>query len=100
MPLRGRWYWLLGRWVKTPPGATYSPWVAVRTIDGDVYYARGVWKDRNGSPIVPPPALAYAIGNTEAIFDAEGEMERTGRNIKTGFAESPGLGFVGSPGSP
>jgi hypothetical protein len=83
IPRHGRWYWLLGRWVKTVPGATYSPWVVVRTSDGDVYYAPGVWKDRNGSPIPPPPALAFATGDAEAVFDAQGEAERTGRNIKS-----------------
>lgn len=83
VPRHGRWYWLLGRWVKTPPGATYSPWVVVRALDGSVYYARSVWKDARGRPVSPPAALAYASGDAEAVFDAEGEMERTGRNIKT-----------------
>jgi hypothetical protein len=93
VPRHGRWYWLLGRWVKAPPGATYSPWVIVRTIDGDVYYAQGVWKGRNGDPIAAPAALAFATADADAVFDAEGEMERTGGSIKTppptGHDESP-----------
>jgi hypothetical protein len=103
IPRHDRWYWLLGRWVKTPPGATYSPWVVVRAIDGDVYYARSVWKDRNGAPIPPPPGIAFATGDSEAVFDAAGEAERTGRNIKTAplptQGNEPTSGDASTPGN-
>jgi len=79
----GRWYWLLGRWVKTPAGTTFSPWVVVRARDGRVFYAPGVWKDAKGSLVAAPPALAFASGDAEAVFNPEGEVERTGRNIQT-----------------
>ncbi len=79
----GRWYWLLGRWVKVPPGATYAPWVLVRASDGTPFYAASVWRDARGTVIAPPPALAYATSSGEAVMSAEGEIEDTGRVIKT-----------------
>ncbi|MDP8998767.1 MAG: hypothetical protein M3O46_01500 [Myxococcota bacterium] len=79
---RGRWYWLLGRWVTSPPGALYSPWVVVRAYDGHPYYAPSIWRDAKGSPLAAPPALAYATANGQAVFDAEGDHEDTGRSIK------------------
>lgn len=81
---RRRWDWLLGRWVKTPPGATYSPWVVVRSADGHAFYAPGLWKDANGAPITPPPALSFATANTGSVFDPEGNLEQTGRNVEAG----------------
>jgi hypothetical protein len=78
----GRWYWLLGRWVKTPPGARYSPWVVVRSTDGRAFIAPGVWKDAKGATIQPPPPLAIAIANGSAVYDAAGTVDATGRSIK------------------
>jgi hypothetical protein len=78
-----RWYWLLGRWVKTPPGATYSPWVVVRSVDGAPWYAPSVWRDANGAIIDAPPALAEATASGETVVDPEGDPEDTGRSIKT-----------------
>jgi hypothetical protein len=79
----GRWYWLLGRWVKTPAGATYSPWVSVRAADGTAWYAPGVWRDSQGRQIGPPSALAIATASAETVVDPEGHLEDTGRTIKT-----------------
>jgi hypothetical protein len=78
----GRWYWLLGRWVKTPPGAKYSPWVVVRASDGSPFCAPSKWVDSKGVEISPPPALVFATANGEAVFGAEGNPEETGRAIK------------------
>jgi hypothetical protein len=78
-----RWCWLLGRWVKTPPGAAYSPWVVVRSIDGAPWYAPSVWRDENGAIIDPPQPLAQATASGETVLDPEGAPEDTGRNIKT-----------------
>jgi hypothetical protein len=83
----GRWYWFLGRWVRTPAGASYSPWVVVRASDGTSFYAPSRWHDAKGVPIPPPPALAYAKANGQAVFDAEGETEQVGRSIKVLPAE-------------
>jgi hypothetical protein len=77
----GRWYWLVGRWVKTPPNATYSPWVLVRAEDGTPFYAPSVWKNAKGVPIPPPPALLLARASGEAIVDADNDVEPTGRNL-------------------
>jgi hypothetical protein len=79
----GRWFWLLGRWVKTPPGARYAPWVCVHAIDGSAYYAPSIWRDAQGAPLAAPPTpLAFAAASGEAVFDSEGDVEETGRNIK------------------
>ena len=79
----GRWYWLLGRWVRVPEGATYSPWVMVRASDGTAFYAPSVWRTATGAPMnEPPPPLAVAAASGEAIVGAEGNAEDTGRNIK------------------
>ena len=80
---RGRWYWLLGRWVKTPPGASYVPWVVVRGVDGTPYYAPSVWHDAQGAVIAAPPALEYATASGGGIVSPEGDLEPTGRVIKT-----------------
>jgi len=83
----GRWYWLLGRWVRSPPGGRYSPWVIVRAIDGTLLYAPGVWVDARGSSIAAPAAVAYATASGEAVIDAEGEVTSTGRNIQRAPSE-------------
>ena len=86
----GRWYWLLGRWVAVPKGATFSPWVAVRASDGTPFYAPSAWHDATTGAVLPaPPALALATASGEAIVDAEGEPEVTGRNVKTAPAPIP-----------
>lgn len=79
----GRWYWLLGRWVHTPRGATYSPWVVVRASDGTPFYAPGVWRDANGDSISAPPPLAFATASHGAVVSPEGNPEDTGRAVKT-----------------
>src|SRR5580658_9305492 len=57
---RGRWAWILGRWVIPPPDTAFSPWVVVRGANGDVFHAPGTWRDKDGHPIDPPQALAVA----------------------------------------
>jgi hypothetical protein len=79
----GRWYWLLGRWVKSPPGARYSPWVVVRAVDGTLFHAPSIWVDAHGSSMAAPAPIAYATANGEAVVDAEGEVSNTGRNIQS-----------------
>lgn len=79
----GRWYWLLGRWVRAPRGATYSPWVFVRARDGTAFYGPSVWRSAGGLVLDPPPPLAIATASGEAIVDPEGNSEDTGRNILT-----------------
>ena len=79
----GRWYWLLGRWVKVPQDATYSPWVVVRASDGTPFYAPSTWRNATGAPLPAPAPLALATASGEAVVGAEGDPEDTGRNIKT-----------------
>ena len=77
----GRWYWLLGRWVTVPRGATYSPWVVVRASDGTPFYSPSTWHDATGAVLPAPAALAVATASGEAVVDAEGDPEDTGRNM-------------------
>jgi hypothetical protein len=84
----GRWYWLLGRWVETPRGARYSPWVVVRAADGTVFYAPSVWRDAAGASISPPRPLAFATASGEAVMDPWGESEDLGRSIKAAPSEA------------
>ena len=79
----GRWYWLLGRWVKSPESATYSPWVLVRASDGTPFYAPSVWRDAQGAAIPPPEGLAFATASGQAVVSPAGDAEDTGRVIKT-----------------
>ncbi len=92
----GRWYWLVGRWVKTPTNATYSPWVVVRASDGTPFYAPSVWKDAKGNPIAAPQALAFARATAGAIVDAQNDVQPIGRNLTTLPASRT---FPPSPGS-
>jgi hypothetical protein len=85
----GRWYWLLGRWVKTPADATYCPWVVVYATDGTPFYAPSMWRDARGAEIPPPAGLAFATASGEAVVSPEGEPEDTGRVIKTAPARRP-----------
>jgi hypothetical protein len=78
----GRWSWLLGRWVKTPNGARYSPWVVVRAADGTTYYAPSAWKNAQGLPLADPPALSFAAVTDQAVYDPQGEIDDTGRAMK------------------
>jgi len=84
---RGRWAWVLGRWVVPPPDAAFSPWTVVRDADGDLFHAPGTWRDREGRAIDPPPALAVANAQGGPVVDAEGLTEITGRTMKN--AEMP-----------
>jgi hypothetical protein len=77
----GRWFWLLGRWVKTPSGAKYAPWVVVRAADGTAFYAPSAWVDSKGAPLNAPAPLALATASGQAVFDADGQVENTGRSL-------------------
>jgi hypothetical protein len=55
----------------------------VRAKDGALYYAPSAWHDASGAVIPPPPALAYATAYGGGIVTPEGEIEPTGRAVKT-----------------
>lgn len=86
---RGRWSWLPGRWVKPPPGETYSPWVVVRGRDGRLWHAPGTWRDAHGAPADEPPAIAIAAVESQPIVSASGEIEVTGRTLRSSGRTSP-----------
>jgi hypothetical protein len=83
---RGRWAWLLGRWVTAPTGAFFSAWVIVRAPDGALYLAPGTWRDKDGKAIDPPSPLAAATASAGPVVDAEGVIQMTGRTVKPGSA--------------
>ena len=83
---RGRWAWSLGQWVVPAPGTFFSPWTAVRSADGTLLLAPGVWRDANGEPIAPPQPLALATAQAGPVVDAEGVTETIGRTVKPGGA--------------
>jgi hypothetical protein len=80
---RGRWAWVLGRWVTPAPGTSFSPWTLVRRPDGELLHAPGVWRDGGGRPVDPPPPLAFATAQAGPVVDTEGVTEATGRTLKT-----------------
>jgi hypothetical protein len=100
---RGRWYWLVGRWVATPRGWTYSPWVIVRAVDGTVFYAPSMWKDSSGTAMHAPEPLAFATASGAAIYSPEGEVEATGRDLQTAPAPPiapPASALAAAPAGP
>ena len=79
---RGRlWWWKPGAWVLVPAGATYSPWISVRSADGTLYFARGRWRNPHGEDLPSPKPLARAKPNLGAIVDPVGETEETGLGL-------------------
>lgn len=66
-----RWAWRVGRWVLAPVDplmpfhlpASYSPWVSVRSGDGTLYIAAGMWRDIRGGEITEPAPLALGTAN-------------------------------------
>ena len=85
---RGRWAWMPGRWVDPPPDTTFSPWVLVRSTDGRLWHAPGVWRDAKGNPIDDPAPLSVASVESQPVVNASGEIEVTGRTLKAG-AKAP-----------
>jgi hypothetical protein len=76
---RDRWAWTLGRWVVTPKGASYSPWVFVRRSDGTLQFAPGAFWDVDKKPVRAPVPLVEAKASSGAVVDPEGATEATGR---------------------
>jgi hypothetical protein len=74
-----RWAWKPGRWIIPPAGATFSPWTSTRGQGGELYYAAGAWRDAHGATVAEPAPLSVAGTRSGAVFDADGDLERTGR---------------------
>jgi hypothetical protein len=78
-----RWAWRIGRWVVPPKGARFAPWMMVRGADGTVYYADGAWRDQRHEEVAEPPPLATGRPNISDVVDPEGELEHTGKTIRS-----------------
>jgi hypothetical protein len=94
-----RWAWKTGRWVMSPAGARFSPWTTVRSDDGTVYYAVGVWRDAQNRTVADPAALATAKATSGQVDDAEGQPETTGHVARESqVSESTDGGIAVDPG--
>jgi hypothetical protein len=64
-------------------------WTFVRSADGRLWYAPGVWRDSSGAPIEAPKPLALASVETAAIVDAEGRLLTTGPVLRDHHSNAP-----------
>jgi hypothetical protein len=60
----------------------YSLWVVVRAPDGTVYFAPSRWKNAKGVLLLPPLPLSFATASNQAVVDADGQVDNTGRVTK------------------
>jgi hypothetical protein len=42
-----------------------------------------MWRDSNGVPMAAPEPISFATASGEAVLSPDGEVEDTGRDIKT-----------------
>jgi len=94
---RHRWAWTAGRWVIAPAGAAFCPWVFERGIDGRLWYAPGIWRDRTGAVVSPPEPIASAKVDSAAVVNASGVIEVIGVTARPGAND--GQGSAPSSGS-
>jgi hypothetical protein len=86
---RGRWAWKLGRWVVPPEGAKFAPWAFVRSADGTLYFASGVFRNASGKAVADPPPLAVARAGSATVLLYDGDVAVTGRTIRAQVAKPP-----------
>jgi len=79
---RGRWSWSPGHWVVPPPDQTFSPWVVVRGVDGQLWQAPGTWRDAKGNAVEAPTPIVVAVVDSGQVVNASGVTEVTGRTLK------------------
>jgi hypothetical protein len=75
--------------VDPPAGATFSPWVFVRGVDGRLWYAPGTWRDGKGASIADPAPLATARIDLVEVVNASGATESIGTTILKPASRSP-----------
>jgi hypothetical protein len=103
---RGKWAWMPGRWVLPPQGAVFVRWATGRADDGTLYFEPGSWRDAHGAEVPAPPPLAIATSTSGGVVGPEGELEKTGPNVKpqgspprdAGVPDAPAA--LDAPGAP
>lgn len=45
------WKWTPGAWITPPANAYFTRWTTVRRSDGQLFFARAAWRDRQGRPL-------------------------------------------------
>lgn len=61
-----RYRWQAGTWVVPPAGARYARWVVVRRpVDGQLFFARSMWRGEKGEVLPEPAALARGRSRAE-----------------------------------
>ena len=79
-----QWRWTRGEWVVAPTDLAFSPPVAVRSADGTLYYAPGIWRDSKGVAVDDPDPLARARGGgVNTVMNPSGLREEVGRTRNT-----------------
>jgi hypothetical protein len=100
---RGRWAWKLGRWVVPPEGTKFAPWAFVRSTDGTLYFASGVFRDAAGKAVPDPRPLAVAVAGSATVLLYDGDVAVTGRTIRSQLTDPAKSGADqkdGRPGPP
>jgi hypothetical protein len=92
-----RWAWRVGRWVVPPPNARFAPWTTVRSDDGTIYFAPGIWVDAKHQPTTEPTAVATGQPTIADVVDPEGTLQHTGKSIRSATDFEADAGIDGSP---
>lgn len=92
-----RWAWRVGRWVIPPANARFAPWTMVRSDDGTIYFAPGIWVDAKHEPMTEPSAMATGTPTITDVVDPEGTLQHTGKSIRSPTDFEADAGTDGSP---
>jgi hypothetical protein len=75
-----RWAWIYGRWVRPMRNAAWAPWAWRRSKDGQLWVARGTWRNLEGRALAHPRALRLASAGEGDRVDDEGAVLDVGPN--------------------
>jgi hypothetical protein len=69
----------------------------VRSEDGTIYFAPGVWVDAKHEPMTEPTAIATGQPTVTDVVDPEGTLQHTGKTIRSATDFEADAGPDGSP---